>query len=120
MKESEAVRLTAEQTYERDAITMKETIITLQTEIKVLKEEITSLQNQNGKSEIEQNSKIQNKDNELHELRTSLKMKTFELTSLGIVFEERMEQLRRKESENNRNIEQISLHVPRFRSYECT
>ena len=36
-------------------------------------------------------------------------MKTFELTSLGIVFEERMEQLRRKEAENNRHIEQLNI-----------
>ena len=103
MKESEASKLTAEQTYEREAISMKETIITLQTENKRYKEEITTLQAQNGKSGIEYNSAIQAKDHELNELRASLKMKTFELTSLGIVFEERMEQLRRKETENNRH-----------------
>ena len=109
MKESEAVRLTSEQTYEREAISMKETIITLQTQIKLLNEEINTLQTQNGKLNIELSSKIQNKDHELQELRTSLKMKTFELTSLGILFEERMELLRRKETENNRNVEQINI-----------
>ena len=109
MKESEASKLTAEQTYEREAISMKETIITLQTENKRYKEEITTLQAQNGKSGIEYNSAIQAKDHELNELRASLKMITFELTSLGIVFEERMEQLRRKETENNRHMEQLNI-----------
>lgn len=61
------------------------------------------------RAEIDVNAKLLNKEHELGELRSTLKMKIFELTSLGMVFEERTEQLRRKDTENGMLNDQVAV-----------
>jgi hypothetical protein len=74
-----------------------------------LKRENALLSKDNETKFVEYASKIQAKDKELNELRISLKMKSFEVTSQGIIFEERMNQLRRKETENSFLTEQVAV-----------
>ena len=83
LKESEASRLSAEETYDREIRSLKENIISLHTEINFMKSEKNSIQDDHSKATIDLATKLQTTELELNELRSSLKMKTFELTSLG-------------------------------------
>lgn len=109
IKETEAMRLSAEEAMSRENRTLRETIFTLQTELSVLRREHSTLVTQSDRTAIDFASKIQKKEFEINELRTSLKIKAFETTSLGILFEERAVTLRRRDTEVCRLTEEIAI-----------
>jgi hypothetical protein len=100
LREADTSRLIAEQSYDREIRGLHEKIMCLQTDLSSLQKDNTSLKIENEKKEAEQSSKLQRRENEYNDLKSSLKMKVFELTSHEIIFQERMAQLRRKETEN--------------------
>ena len=109
MKETAAVRLSAEEAMLRENRTLRETILSLQTELSVLRREHAALATESDRISIDFSSRLEKKNFEINELRTNLKIKAFETTSLGVLFEERACALRSRDTEVSRLTEEVAI-----------
>lgn len=98
-REVEAMKATSKDIIDRENRVLREARASMESELQQLRHRNDLLSQQLGQVQMEMSNLHHEKNSTISELRAEVKMKAFELTQLGVNFEERMAQLRQGELE---------------------
>ena len=109
IKESEEARAVVATKWKSESIALKEQIASLKAENKQLQSENISLSEEKQNLSLEHGFEMKSIEHRMNNTNEHLKNKSLELTALRATFEERMQQLRRKEIENRMLYDQVDI-----------
>eukprot|EP01032_Pedospumella_encystans_P010921 gene10921-12742_t len=109
-REMEALKLTSREILDRENRVLREAKTSTENELNQLRLRNDALTSQLSMAQQALLNTANDKNNVISELRAELKMKSFELTTLGVSFEERMGQLRASELEVDVLRQEVSAH----------